>query len=59
MESQSCESNLQGELELNLRNKTRKHLVRAKPEVLTVTQGISQARSMDFMLEQLQVSMIF
>ena len=42
------------ELELNLWIKPRKHLVREKPEVLTVPQGINQVWSMDFMHDQLQ-----
>ena len=42
------------ELELNLRIKPRKRLVREKPEVLTVPQGINQVWSMDFMHDQLQ-----
>ena len=54
MESQACLSYLQGELELNLRIKPRKRLVREKPEVLTVPQGINQVWSMDFMHDQLQ-----
>ena len=41
------------ELELNLRIKPRKRLVREKPEVLTVPQGINQVWSMDFMHDQL------
>ena len=42
------------ELELNLRIKPRKRLMREKPEVLTVPQGINQVWSMDFMHDQLQ-----
>jgi putative transposase len=42
------------ELELNLRIKPRKRLVREKPETLTVPQGINQVWSMDFMRDQLQ-----
>ena len=42
------------ELELNLRIKPLKRLVRDKPEVLTVPQGINQVWSMDFMHDQLQ-----
>ena len=42
------------ELELNLRIKPRKRLVREKPEVLTVPQAINQVWSMDFMHDQLQ-----
>ena len=38
----------------NLRIKPRKRLVREKPEVLTVPQGINQVWSMDFMHDQLQ-----
>ena len=41
------------ELELNLRIKPRKRLVREKPEVLAVPQGINQVWSMDFMHDQL------
>jgi transposase InsO family protein len=41
------------ELELNLRIKPRKRLVREKPEALTVPQGINQVWSMDFMHDQL------
>ena len=40
-------------LELNLRIKPRKRLVREKPEALTVPQGINQVWSMDFMHDQL------
>jgi putative transposase len=36
------------ELELNLRIKPRKRLVRDKPEVLVVPQAINQVWSMDF-----------
>jgi len=42
------------ELELNLRIKPCKHLVREKPEALTVPKGINQVWSMDFMDAQLQ-----
>ncbi len=42
------------ELELNLRIKPRKRLVREKPEALTVPQGINQIWSMDFMHDQLE-----
>jgi len=42
------------ELEFNLRIKPRKRLVREKPEVLAVPQGINQVWSMDFMHDQLQ-----
>ena len=42
------------ELELNLRIKPRKRLVREKPEALTVPKGINQVWSMDFMHDQLQ-----
>ena len=41
------------DLELNLRIKPRKRLVRARPEALTVPQGINQVWSMDFMHDQL------
>jgi putative transposase len=40
-------------LELNLRIKPRKRLVREKPEALTVPQGINQMWSIDFMHDQL------
>jgi putative transposase len=42
------------ELELNLRIKPRKRLVREKPEPLTVPQAINQVWSMDFMHDQLE-----
>ena len=42
------------DLELNLRIKPRKRLVREKPEALTVPQGINQVWSMDFMHDQLE-----
>ena len=42
------------ELELNLRIKPRKRLVREKPEALTVPLGINQVWSMDFMHDQLE-----
>lgn len=41
-------------LELNLRIKPRKRLLREKPEALTVPQGINQIWSMDFMHDQLE-----
>ena len=41
-------------LELNLRIKPRKRLVREKPEALTVPMEINQVWSMDFMHDQLQ-----
>lgn len=41
------------ELELNMRIKPRKRLVRAKPEALAVPVEISQTWSMDFMHDQL------
>ncbi len=41
------------ELELNLRIKPRKRLVREKPEALAVPQAINQCWSMDFMHDQL------
>ena len=44
---------------LNLRIKPRKRLVREKPEVLTVPQGINQVWSMDFMHAQLQDGIAF
>jgi putative transposase len=37
------------ELELNLRIRPKKRMVREKPEALTVPQGLNQVRSMDFM----------
>jgi putative transposase len=42
------------ELELNLRIKPRKRLIREKPEALTVPLKINQAWSMDFMHDQLE-----
>jgi len=42
------------ELELNLRIKPRKRLVREKPEALTVPLAINQVWSMDFMHDQLE-----
>jgi putative transposase len=42
------------DLELNLRIKPRKQLVREKPEALTVPQVINQVWSMDFMHDQLE-----
>lgn len=42
------------ELELNLRIKPKKRLVREKPEALAVPDGINQVWSMDFMHDQLQ-----
>lgn len=42
------------ELEINLRIKPRKRLVREKPDALTVPQGINQVLSMDFMHDQLE-----
>ncbi len=42
------------ELELNLRIKPRKRLVRDKPEALNVPEGMNQVWSMDFMQEQLE-----
>ena len=41
------------ELELNLRIKPRKRLIREKPEALTVPLEINQFWSMDFMHDQL------
>lgn len=41
------------ELELNLRIKPKRRLVRAKPQPLTVPQAINQVWSMDFMHDQL------
>jgi putative transposase len=41
------------ELELNLRIKPKKRMVREKPAVLTVPSSINQVRSMDFMHDQL------
>ena len=40
------------DLELNLRIKPRKRLVREKPEALTVPQGINQVWTMDFVHDQ-------
>ena len=42
------------ELELNLRIKPRKRLIREVPEALNVPEGINQTWSMDFMHDQLQ-----
>ena len=42
------------ELELSLRIKPRKRLVREKPEARTSPQGINQVWSMDFMHDQLE-----
>ena len=42
------------ELELNLRIKPRKRLVREKPEPLAVPEGINQVWSMDFMHDKLE-----
>lgn len=42
------------ELELNLRIKPRKRLVREKPEPLTVPEHCNEVWSMDFMHEQLE-----
>ena len=42
------------ELELNLRIKPRKRLIREKPEALAVPQGINQVWSMDFMHDKLE-----
>ena len=42
------------ELELNLRIKPRKRLVREKPEALTVPQVLNEVWSMDFMHDQLE-----
>jgi putative transposase len=41
------------ELELNLRIKPKKRLVREKPEPLSVSTSINQCWLMDFMLDQL------
>lgn len=41
------------ELELNLRIKPRKRIVREKPEALAVPEAINQCWSMDFMHDQL------
>ncbi len=46
-------------LELNLRIKPRKRLIREKPQTLTVPQGINQVWSMDFMHDQLEDSRTF
>ena len=42
------------QLELNLRNKPKKRMVRAKPEPLTVPATTNQVWSMDFMQDQLE-----
>jgi putative transposase len=42
------------ELELNLRIKPQKHLVREKPEALTVPEALNEVWSMDFMHDQLE-----
>lgn len=42
------------ELELNLRIKPRKRLIRAKPEVLAVPNSVNECWSMDFMHDQLE-----
>ena len=42
------------ELELNLRIKPKKRMVREKPETLTVPEAINQVWSMDFMHDQLE-----
>lgn len=42
------------ELELNLRIKPKKRMVREKPEALTVPEAINQVWSMDFMHDQLE-----
>lgn len=47
------------ELELNLRIKPRKRLVREKPEALAVPEDINQVWSMDFMHDQLEDSRSF
>ncbi len=47
-------SRIDKDLELNLRIKPRKRLVREKPEALTVPGGINQVWSMDFMHDQLE-----
>ena len=47
------------ELELNLRIKPRKRLVREKPETLTVPQALNEVWSMDFMHDQLEDSRAF
>jgi putative transposase len=41
------------ELELNLRIKLRKRIVRAKPQPLAVPDGINECWSLDFMHDQL------
>ena len=53
MEPQACVSDLQG-ARVNLRIKPRKRLVREKPKVLTMPQGINKVWSMDFMHDQLE-----
>ena len=49
-----CVYRIYKELELNLRIKPRKRVVREKPEALTVPKGINQVWSMYFMHDQLQ-----
>ena len=44
------------ELELNLRIKPRKRLVREKPQPLSVPEAINQVWSMDFMHDQLKTA---
>jgi putative transposase len=46
-------------LKLYLRIKPRKRLLREKPEVLTVPQGINQVWSMDFLHDQMADGRIF
>jgi putative transposase len=47
------------ELELNLRVKPRKRLVRDNSQAMFVPQGINQVWSMDFMHDQLKNSRMF
>ena len=53
MEAQAC-LQVYKELELSLRIKPRKRLIREKPEALTVPLEINQVWSMDFMHDQLE-----
>jgi putative transposase len=49
-----CVYRLYKEMELNLRIKPRKRLIREKPETLTVPLAINQVWSMEFMHDQLE-----
>ena len=52
--SHECIYRIYRELELNLRIKPRKRLMRDKPDALVVPLGINEVWSMDFMHDQLQ-----